>query len=78
MEENNDMIDSELEKQFKEKQKRFRPEHQHKPKTKFDLFKSREQGLFRPEYVEDEINDNKNEKIWELMGQYQGRDKESI
>ena len=34
--------------------------------------------MFRPEYVEDEINDNKNEKIWELMGQYQGRDKESI
>jgi hypothetical protein len=28
--------------------------------------------------VEDEINDNKNEKIWELMGKYQGRDIPSI
>ena len=24
----------------------------------------------QPEYLEDEINDYKNEKIWELMGKY--------
>lgn len=34
--------------------------------------------MIQPEYVEDEINDNKNEKIWELMGKYQGRDIPSI
>lgn len=28
--------------------------------------------------MQDEINDNKNEKIWELMGKYQGRDLQSI
>ncbi len=64
--------------QFLSKKKRFRPENQHKAKTKFDLFKARQQNLYRPEYVEDEINDNKNEKIWELMGKYQGRDIPSI
>lgn len=67
-----------LEKEFNEKKNRFRPENTHKAKTKFDLFKSNQQNLYRPEYVEDEINDNMNEKIWELMGKYQGRDAESI
>ena len=57
---------------------RFRPENSHKAQTKFDLFKSNQQNLYRPEYVEAEINDNKNEKIWSLMGKYQGRDTESI
>ena len=28
--------------------------------------------------MEDEINDNKNERIWELMCKYQGRDAQSI
>ena len=26
--------------------------------------------ILQPEYLEDEINDYKNEKIWELMGKY--------
>ena len=68
----------EMELEFNRKKKRFVPENQHKAQTKFDLFKSTNQSLFRPEYVEDEINDNKNEKIWELMGKYEGRDAKSI
>ena len=39
-------------------------------KSRFELQKDKGQHLYRPEYLEDEINDFKNEKMWELMGKY--------
>ncbi len=42
------------------------------------MFRASKRDLYRPEYVQDEFNDIENERIWELMGKYQGRDNESI
>ena len=71
--------ESELEAQYnKQKKKRFRPENTHIAKSRFELQKDATTNLYRPEYVEDEINDCKNERIWEIMGKYQGRDSKTI